>query len=153
MKRMTIVGVILCLALGTCWSAMGQVALDGKSYTGTLTSKKDGKVHEESIIFEKDMMIRSTACEAVGFKAGKYTVTEKDGVATVTGSVKNEKGEVNEIVATIKGEDLTGTLTGKTADGKTSDTMALAAKLGKPAKKAEHPAGTKHEHPSAEHPK
>lgn len=146
MKQLAIVGTVLCVAMGTCWTALGQTTLDGKSYTGTLTSKKEAKTYEESIIFEKGM-IRSTACEAMGFKAGKYTATEKDGVTTVKGSVKDEKGNTNEIEATVKGEELTGTLTGKAADGTAHEPMALTAKLAK--KKVEHPKG---EHPKGEHP-
>ena len=153
MKQIAIVVAVLCVTLGTCWNALGQTTLDGKSYTGTLTSKNDGKTYDETIIFEKGM-IRSTACEAMGFKAGKYSLSEKDGITTVKGSVKNEKGNVNKIEATVKGDKLTGTLTGETADGKTEDTMTLTAEIVKAGKKAEHPAAAEHpEHPAAEHPK
>jgi hypothetical protein len=146
MKRISMIGTMLCFVLGMSWSALGQVALDGKTYKGTLTSKKDGKTYAESIIFAKGM-IRSTACEAQGFKAGKYTATEKDGMTLVKGSVMNEKGDMNEIEATITGDALSGALTGKMADGTMGETFTLTAKLGK---KAEHP---KKEHPSNEHPK
>lgn len=150
MKNVAIVGAVLCVMLGMGWSAFGQVSLDGKSYAGKLASAKDGKTYDEKIIFG-DGKIRSTACEAQGFKGGAYTVTEKDGVTTVKGSVMNEKGEKNEIEATVKGDKLTGTLTAKMADGTVGDTMTLTAALEKKPKKTEHPSHM--EHPSAEHPK
>jgi hypothetical protein len=155
MKRLSIIGTALCFVLGLGWSALGQVSLEGKTYTGTLTSKKDGKTYPESIIFGKDK-IRSTACEAQGFKAGKYIATEKDGTTTVKGSVMNAKGDMNEIEATITGDALSGTLTGKTADGTMGETFTLTATHGEKAKQGEHPKRehpAKTEHPAAEHPR
>jgi len=150
------IGAVLCFTFGVCWNAVGQVMLDGKCYTGTLISKKDGKTYDEKIIFENGM-IRSTACEAQGFKAGKYTATEKDGMTMVKGAVMNDKGDINEIGATIKGATLTGTLMSKMADGTMGETMPLTATLEKNEKKANIPSAkdqpAKMEHPSTEHPK
>ena len=166
MKIVARVGVMLAVVLGASIALSaetpvmaaqeGAALLDGKSYTGTLTSKKDGKTYEETIIFEKSMM-RSTACEAMGFKGGAYTVTRQGKLTMVTGTVMNEKGDKNEIEATIKGKELTGTLTSKMADGTTGDTMTLKAKLAKKPMAAEHPAKTEHpakkEQPMSEHPR
>lgn len=161
MKKMASIGAVMCLALSACVCARGMGSshgedagemkqgegmglLDGKTFTGTLTSEKDGQTHEESIIFEKGM-IRSTACESMGFKAGAYTATKMNGTKKVKGSVVNEKGDRNEIEATIEGEALTGTLTSHMADGTMGETMVLKAK-----KVKKEVAG---EHPRAEHPK
>jgi hypothetical protein len=149
MKKITVVGAMMCIVAAMAMSAMGQGALDGKSYKGTLTAAKDGKSYDETVIFKNGTM-RSTACESQGFKAGKYTAIDQNGTTVVKGSVSNEKGDVNEFELTVKGDAMTGTLTGKTADGAKGDTMTLTAKVEKPVKK-EHP--TKREHPSHEHPR
>jgi antitoxin component YwqK of YwqJK toxin-antitoxin module len=124
--------------------------LDGKTFTGTLTSKADGKTYDESIIFENGMM-RSTACEVLGFKAGPYTATKKDGKMTVKGSLKNDKGESSEIEATVEGTTLTGALTARKADGSVADTMTLKATKASKKASGEHPGKT--EHPHSEHPR
>ena len=128
MRRKAIVVIFVCALLGTCWPSLARVNLDGKHFSGLLTSQKDRTTHTESIIFTNGL-IRSTTCEAKGFKAGAYTVTETNGQTIIKGSVSNENGDVNEFEATISGDTLTGTLTAKLADGTTSDTLTLTATL------------------------
>lgn len=165
MSRTTVglVGLVagVCLYAIGIGSALGadpdKPMLDGKTFAGTLVSQADGKTYDENIIFEKGMM-RSTACEALGFRAGPYTVTKEGDKTMVKGTLKNAQGEVNEIEATIQDKMLTGTLTVRKADGSVADTMALKAAKAMSKEKSEHPAKTEHpakkEHPhQTEHPR
>ena len=128
MRRKGSVGVLLCVMVGTCWTSLAQVNLDGKQFSGLLTSQKDRTTNTESIIFTNGL-VRSTACEAKGFKAGAYTIIETNGQTIIKGSVANENGDVNELEATVKGDTLTGTLTARLADGTTGGTLILTARL------------------------
>ena len=101
----------LAMALGIAWvaAALAQAgALDGKTFSGTMTEKGKAKGSNDTFTF-KEGKFRSTACDPYGFTETTYSATAKDGATSFQATAESPKEGTMKWKGTVRGDRIEGT--------------------------------------------
>ena len=85
-----------------------KMALDGATFTGTMTEKGKTKADPDQLVF-KDGKFRSTACDAYGFLETPYTSAVGDGATRFEATATSPKEGTMKWKGTVKGNSIAGT--------------------------------------------
>jgi AhpD family alkylhydroperoxidase len=105
-------------------TAQRDIALDGKTFVGTIVPKGKSSGDPDTIVF-MDGKFRSEACERYGFEAVPYSAKAESGKVKFELDAENSGGAKNHWSGTVQGNKLVASMRSM-AGGKTTDYVVKA---------------------------